>query len=194
MSDPVEIDLRPRKPPRIEPATETAVCRPAPRSWFSSRSTACCAVCSLAWSAASFGSYFARSFSDCESRPSRAPCASRGAEVGLGLARAGHELLRRTAPERHRLRLVEPVGVVLRPAAVGLGVARAQRAARGTPRPRAAPIRGRRAPAQHPRRPPSRWRSAPSEKAASRAFSMASSTCDLVSSRRTRAPPISIGT
>ena len=46
------------------------------------------------------------------------------AEVGLGLARAGHELLRRTAPERHRLRLVEPVGVVLQPAAVGLGVAR----------------------------------------------------------------------
>ena len=77
MIEPAETDLRPRKPPRIEPATETAVCRPAPRSWFSSRSTACCAVCSFCCSAATLASYFARSASAFESRPSRAPCASR---------------------------------------------------------------------------------------------------------------------
>ncbi len=46
------------------------------------------------------------------------------AEIGLRLARARDELLRRAAPERHRLCLVEPVGVVLRPALVALRVAR----------------------------------------------------------------------
>ena len=100
-SEPAVTVLRPRKPPRIEPATDTAVCRPAPRCWFSSRSTACCAVCSFCWSAATLVVVLRAQLLALRVAALARALREPRAEVGLRLAGARDELLRRAAPERH---------------------------------------------------------------------------------------------
>ena len=171
--EPADGDLRPRKPPRIEPATETAACRPAPRSWFSSRSTACCGACAASTAAPRPWPRTSRAARRLSSRDPRAHP-----------ARAGRGNRPRTRPSARR---ASATGCA-RAAPSGSG--RASRrspstsagspwrrvpvpAARGTRRPRAASTRDRPARWRDRCRPPSRSRSGPSAKAASRAFSIA---------------------
>ena len=112
----------------MDPATETAVWRPAPRSWFCSRSTACWRGVQLRLQRRDLGVVLRAQRIGLGVAALARPLREARPEVGLGLPGVRDELLptglRR---ELYGLGLVQPVGVVLRPVRVRLRVARGRR-------------------------------------------------------------------